>query len=66
MCLSNSSFCTVPQVCKGVYICAGCGSELFSSDVKFDSGTGWPSFWDVISKSNVELKPDYSGGLHKS
>ena len=50
---------------KGVYICAGCGNELFSSDVKFDSGTGWPSFWDVISKSNVELKSDHSQGMHR-
>ncbi len=50
---------------KGVYICAGCGNELFSSDVKFDSGTGWPSFWDVISKSNVKLKPDHSYGMHR-
>jgi len=50
---------------KGVYICAGCGNELFSSDVKFDSGTGWPSFWDVIPKSDVELKPDHSHGMHR-
>ena len=50
---------------KGIYICAGCGNELFSSDVKFDSGTGWPSFWDVISKSNVELKHDHSHGMDR-
>lgn len=50
---------------KGVYTCAGCGNELFSSDVKFDSGTGWPSFWDVISKSKVELKPDHSHGMNR-
>ena len=40
---------------NGTYVCAGCGSELFSSDTKFNSGTGWPSFWDVI-KDKVELK----------
>jgi len=45
---------------KGVYVCAGCGNELFSSEKKFDSGTGWPSFWDVISKGNIELKTDHS------
>ena len=50
---------------KGIYICAGCGNVLFSSDVKFDSGTGWPSFWDVISKSNVELKSDNSLGMRR-
>lgn len=50
---------------KGVYVCAGCGNELFSSENKFDSGTGWPSFWDIISKGNVELKPDYSIGMKR-
>jgi len=50
---------------KGIYTCAGCGNELFSSDVKFDSGTGWPSFWDVISKSKVKLKTDYSHGMNR-
>ncbi len=43
---------------KGVYVCAGCGSELFPSDTKFDSGTGWPSFWAPTKKENIELKPD--------
>ena len=50
---------------KGIYVCTGCGNDLFSSDVKFDSGTGWPSFWDVISKSNVVLKSDNSLGMHR-
>ena len=45
---------------KGVYTCAACGQELFSSDTKFDSGTGWPSFWDVISSDKVSLKEDNS------
>jgi peptide-methionine (R)-S-oxide reductase len=44
---------------KGMYVCAACGSPLFSSDKKFDSGTGWPSFWDVV-KDKVETKPDNS------
>jgi len=44
----------------GVYVCAGCGAELFSSDVKFESGTGWPSFYDVMENKNIETKPDNS------
>jgi len=44
----------------GMYHCAVCGTPLFSSTTKFDSGTGWPSFWDAVSKDNVELKADNS------
>jgi peptide-methionine (R)-S-oxide reductase len=44
----------------GVYRCAGCGQELFSSDTKFDSGTGWPSFWEPAESEAVELRPDNS------
>lgn len=49
----------------GIYICAGCANPLFSSDTKFDSGSGWPSFWDVISRGNIELKNDYSLGMKR-
>ena len=48
---------------KGIYKCAGCGAELFSSETKFDSGTGWPSFYDVLDKDKIELKTDTSHGM---
>jgi peptide-methionine (R)-S-oxide reductase len=43
---------------KGVYQCVCCGSELFTSDTKYSSGTGWPSFWAPVSKNSVELVED--------
>lgn len=49
----------------GVFRCAGCGQELFSTEEKFESGTGWPSFWDAIDKDNVELHKDASHGMDR-
>lgn len=49
----------------GVYSCAACGTPLFSSDTKFESGSGWPSFYDVVEKGNVELHEDTSHGMHR-
>ena len=48
---------------KGIYLCAACGNELFSSDVKFDSGSGWPSYWTPITEDKVKLKIDKSHGM---
>jgi len=47
---------------KGIYKCVCCGTDLFSSDTKFDSGTGWPSFWEPI-KNNVKIETDTSYGM---
>ena len=48
---------------KGMYRCAACGTELFDSDAKFDSGTGWPSFDEPKNMENIELKKDFSHGM---
>ena len=50
----------------GMYHCAGCGAQLFSSDTKFDSGTGWPSFSDAAKSDAVELKKDASHGMQRT
>ena len=54
--------------CKenGIYKCTCCGNDLFSSEKKFDSGSGWPSFWTPVSDKNVEIKEDTSHGMHRT
>ena len=51
---------------KGVYVCAGCGAELFRSDDKYDSGSGWPSFFSPISDDRVEERKDVSHGTERT
>jgi peptide-methionine (R)-S-oxide reductase len=50
----------------GMFRCVGCGTELFSSDTKFESGTGWPSFTDPANLENVELRFDDSYGMRRT
>ena len=47
----------------GMYRCGACGAELFSSDTKFDSGTGWPSFYEPANREHVELREDRGHGM---
>lgn len=51
---------------EGTFVCAGCANPLFSSDTKFDSGTGWPSFYDVVSKENVDRVEDNQFGMRRT
>jgi len=51
---------------KGTYVCAACGQELFSSDTKYESGSGWPSFWNAVAEDHVAFKPDDSHGMHRT
>jgi peptide-methionine (R)-S-oxide reductase len=48
---------------KGIYYCAGCGTPLFDSEKKFESGSGWPSFFAPIEESNIETETDFSHGM---
>jgi peptide-methionine (R)-S-oxide reductase len=51
---------------KGIYCCAACGNELFRSDAKFDSASGWPNFFEPVSPERVETNDDVSFGLERT
>ena len=51
---------------SGMYVCAACGHPLFSSDTKFESGTGWPSFDQPVNRENVELREDNSNFMKRT
>lgn len=60
----------VNETAKGMYVCAVCGQELFSSDTKFESTTpglqGWPAFSDPVNMRHIELRVDDSDGMHRT
>jgi len=57
----SGKYCNTKE--KGVYKCVCCGEILFKSETKFDSGSGWPSFWDPISDEKIEYISDHSYGM---
>jgi len=56
----------VEHKADGTYVCTACGNELFSSDTKFKSGSGWPSFWDKVSADSIETRHDNSHGMTRT
>ena len=57
--------CAIPASGQGTYQCVCCGTDLFSYGKKFDSGTGWPSFFDPVSPLNIILRDDHNFGMHR-
>ncbi len=60
-----SKQCAIPKSGKGIYRCAACGTDLFQYGNKFESGTGWPSFWDPVSPLNIKIEEDNSFGMRR-
>lgn len=59
--------CPIPPKGRGgIYQCAGCGTDLFIYNTKFESGTGWPSFWEPISQLNIRIETDKSFGTQRN
>ena len=57
----SGKYCDAKE--KGLYKCICCGETLFDSNTKFDSGSGWPSFWDPVSEEKIEYVSDHSYGM---
>ena len=51
---------------KGKYVCVCCGNELFLSDTKYESGTGWPSFWEPVKRESIKMDEDNSQGVTRT
>ena len=64
---TESPFSGKYEQCKkaGIYFCVCCGNNLFDSETKFNSGTGWPSFWDVINQHSINQIVDESFGIKR-
>lgn len=60
----SGEYCDAKE--KGTYVCAACGNPLFSSDTKYDSGSGWPSFWTPLSKESVATEEDRALGMERT
>ncbi len=61
-----SGSCPIPPSKEGLYVCVCCGTHLFNYSTKFESGTGWPSFFEPVSDLNVVLKLDRSYGIERT
>lgn len=61
-----SKQCAIPKSGKGVYQCVACGTDLFAYGKKFESGTGWPSFFDPVSPLNIQLEEDVTYGMART
>ncbi|MFA5802563.1 MAG: peptide-methionine (R)-S-oxide reductase MsrB [Thermoleophilia bacterium] len=57
--------CSIPAG-DGIYSCVCCGSELFKTGTKFESGTGWPSFWDPVDEDSIEYRTDRGFGMKRT
>ena len=60
-----SGQCAIPSSGKGIYQCVGCGTDLFAYGNKFESGTGWPSFFDPVSPLNLKMEEDAGFGMRR-
>ena len=60
-----SKQCAIPRSGEGIYQCVACGTDLFAYGKKFDSRTGWPSFFDPVSPLNVVMEEDDAFGMHR-